>query len=128
MVCAIEQNLYIAAFNHLTPFPGTPLYHSLKQRGRLRYSAWWLDDDYRYNDVPFIPQLLEPLGKDGQIFRDARLGVLADTIRPNIVPEPKSLLILPRQQAGAGWSADRASNIAVREDHSAPGDRVDTRL
>lgn len=57
---AIEQNLYIAAFNHLTPFPGTPLYHSLKQRGRLRYSAWWLDDDYRYNDVPFIPQLLEP--------------------------------------------------------------------
>ena len=51
---AIEQRLYIAAFNHLTPFPGTALYNRLKEENRLRFEAWWLDDEYRYNDVPFI--------------------------------------------------------------------------
>jgi radical SAM superfamily enzyme YgiQ (UPF0313 family) len=57
---AIEQRFYITAFNHLTPFPGTPLYKRLKQDGRLRFDAWWLDDAYRYNDVPFFPQRLMP--------------------------------------------------------------------
>jgi radical SAM superfamily enzyme YgiQ (UPF0313 family) len=57
---AIVQRFYIAAFNHLTPFPATPLYDRLKQEGRLRFDAWWLDDAYRYNDVPFFPQQLEP--------------------------------------------------------------------
>jgi radical SAM superfamily enzyme YgiQ (UPF0313 family) len=57
---AIEQNFYIAAFNHLTPFPGTPLYEKLKQERRLRYDAWWLDEEYRYNDLPFIPNKLAP--------------------------------------------------------------------
>jgi len=57
---AIEQKFYIAAFNHLTPFPGTPLYKRLEQEERLRYQAWWLDDAYRYNDVPFHTKLLQP--------------------------------------------------------------------
>lgn len=57
---AIDQRFYIAAFNHLTPFPGTPLYLRLQQEGRLRYEAWWLDDAYRYNDVPFLPKHLKP--------------------------------------------------------------------
>lgn len=57
---SIEHNFYIAAFNHLTPFPGTPLYERLKQEGRLRYDAWWLDDAYRYNDLPFMPKHLAP--------------------------------------------------------------------
>jgi radical SAM superfamily enzyme YgiQ (UPF0313 family) len=52
---AIEQNMYIAAFNHLTPFPGTPIYSKLKEQKRLLYDAWWLEDRYRYNDVPFHP-------------------------------------------------------------------------
>ena len=55
---AIDQRFYIAAFNHLTPFPGTPLYNRLKQEGRLRFDAWWIDDAYRYNDVPFFPKNL----------------------------------------------------------------------
>ena len=55
---AIEQRLYIAAFNHLTPFPGTALYRRLKDENRLRFDAWWLDDEYRYNDVPFNPERL----------------------------------------------------------------------
>lgn len=56
---AIEQRFYIAAFNHLTPFPGTPLYKRLQQEGRLLYNAWWLDETYRYNDVPFETKLLK---------------------------------------------------------------------
>ncbi|MDR2187829.1 MAG: radical SAM protein [Azonexus sp.] len=57
---AIEQRLYIAAFNHLVPFPGTPLYQRLAGQGRLRYDAWWLDPAYRYNEVPFTPASLTP--------------------------------------------------------------------
>ena len=52
---ANEHALYIAAFNHLTPFPGTPLYARLESEGRLRYPSWWLDDRYRYNNIPFTP-------------------------------------------------------------------------
>lgn len=57
---AIDQRFYIAAFNHLTPFPGTPLYNRLAEEGRLRYDAWWMDEAYRYNDVPFRTSSLEP--------------------------------------------------------------------
>ena len=57
---ARRHGMYIAAFNHLTPFPGTPLYAQLEQQGRLAYERWWLDDDYRYNDVPFRPRGLTP--------------------------------------------------------------------
>src|SRR5262249_49914670 len=40
---AQEHALYIAAFNHLTPFPGTPLYRRLETERRLLFEAWWLD-------------------------------------------------------------------------------------
>jgi radical SAM superfamily enzyme YgiQ (UPF0313 family) len=52
---AQEHAMYIAAFNHLTPFPGTPLYHRLARENRLLYDAWWLDDRYSYNRIPFRP-------------------------------------------------------------------------
>ncbi len=57
---ALDQGFYIAAFNHLTPFPGTPLYSRLQREKRLKYDAWWLDDRYRYNDVPFYPARMTP--------------------------------------------------------------------
>jgi len=57
---AIDERMYIAAFNHLTPFPGTPLYKRLEAEGRLRYPAWWLDAAYRYNTLPFMPKSLTP--------------------------------------------------------------------
>lgn len=53
---ARRHAMYIAAFNHLTPFPGTPLYQRLEAEGRLRYERWWLDPGYRYNGVPFHPR------------------------------------------------------------------------
>ena len=57
---AIENRFYIAAFNHLTPFPGTPLYRRLEEEQRLLYDNWWLDSRYRYNDLPFRPESGEP--------------------------------------------------------------------
>ncbi|HUG09414.1 MAG TPA: radical SAM protein [Opitutaceae bacterium] len=57
---AEEHALYIAAFNHLTPFPGTPLYARLVQENRMLYEAWWLDDRYSYNRIPFQPRGMEP--------------------------------------------------------------------
>jgi radical SAM superfamily enzyme YgiQ (UPF0313 family) len=53
---AKRHNFYIVAFNHLTPFPGTPLYQRFKAEGRLLYDRWWLDPDYRYGMVPFAPR------------------------------------------------------------------------
>ena len=57
---ALEEDMYIAAFNHLTPFPATPLYERLKREGRLRFEAWWLDPAYRYNELPYHPGKLSP--------------------------------------------------------------------
>ena len=57
---AQEHAFYIAAFNHLTPFPGTPLYRRLEAEGRLLYQAWWLDERYSYNRIPFQPRGMEP--------------------------------------------------------------------
>jgi radical SAM superfamily enzyme YgiQ (UPF0313 family) len=57
---ARAHRFYIAAFNHLTPFPGTPLYARLQREGRLLYDSWWLDPRYRYNDVPFQPATMSP--------------------------------------------------------------------
>lgn len=57
---ARDNGFYIAAFNHLTPFPGTPLYRRLEAEGRLLFDAWWLDDAYGYNMVPFRPECMAP--------------------------------------------------------------------
>ncbi len=57
---AISQGLFIAAFNHITPFPGTPLYARLQSEQRLRYDSWWLDQNYRYNEIPFHPAGMDP--------------------------------------------------------------------
>ncbi len=52
---AIRQGFFFAAFNHIVPFPGTPLYDRLKREGRLLHDPWWLDDSYRFGDVAFQP-------------------------------------------------------------------------
>jgi radical SAM superfamily enzyme YgiQ (UPF0313 family) len=57
---ALHHKFYIAAFNHLTPFPGTPLYKRLEQEGRLLYKKWWLDERYSYNMIPFQPAHMSP--------------------------------------------------------------------
>lgn len=57
---AREQKLFLAAFNHLTPFPGTPLYARLKQEGRLLSDPWWLNPEGRVGTVAFQPRRMSP--------------------------------------------------------------------
>lgn len=57
---ALQHQFYIAAFNHLTPFPGTPLYQRWEAEGRLLYDKWWLDERYGYNMIPFRPAQMTP--------------------------------------------------------------------
>lgn len=57
---ALERKFYLAAFNHLMPFPGTPLYERMERENRLRYEKWWLDDSYRFNMIPFQPARMSP--------------------------------------------------------------------
>jgi len=55
---ARDQKLFLAAFNHLVPFPGTPVYRRLLAEGRLPVEKWWLDPDGRMGDVTFQPRKL----------------------------------------------------------------------
>ncbi len=57
---AREQKLFLAAFNHLIPFPGTPLYRRLEAAGRLLKPQWWLDPESCVGDVVFRPQRMAP--------------------------------------------------------------------
>lgn len=53
---ALENRFTFAAFNILTPYPGTPLYDQLCEQGRLLYEGkWWLHPEYRFNYAPFQP-------------------------------------------------------------------------
>ncbi|MGD2068659.1 MAG: radical SAM protein [Gemmatimonadota bacterium] len=53
---AIEERLCLAAFNHLVPFPGTPLYRRLRAEGRLLDDDWWLSDEGSFGEVTFRPR------------------------------------------------------------------------
>jgi radical SAM superfamily enzyme YgiQ (UPF0313 family) len=57
---AKQEGLFIAAFNHITPFPGTPLYQRMAAEGRLLFDPWWLDERYSYNMIPFQPKNMAP--------------------------------------------------------------------
>lgn len=57
---AKRHKFFMVSFNHVTPFPGTPLYDQLQLEGRLLYDQWWLDPDYRYGMLPFIPLDMSP--------------------------------------------------------------------
>lgn len=55
---ALRNRLHTAAFNHLVPFPGTPVYDRLRAEGRLLHDAWWLSDRFGFGDVVFRPRHL----------------------------------------------------------------------
>jgi len=59
---ASRHRLFMAAFNHVTPFPGTPLYERLESESRLRFERWWLDPEYEYGMLPHEPGLI-PAGR-----------------------------------------------------------------
>lgn len=58
---AIRQKFAFGAFNILKPYPGTPLYDTLKSQGRLLWDGhWWNHPDYRFNHAAFVPKLVDP--------------------------------------------------------------------
>ncbi len=57
---AMKHKFFFAAFNHLLPFPGTPLYERLQAENRLLYEKWWLKHDYKYGDIPYKPKEILP--------------------------------------------------------------------
>lgn len=52
---AVDQKFCFAAFNILSPYPGTPLYAEMQQADRLLYDKWWLDERYHFGDAVFKP-------------------------------------------------------------------------
>jgi radical SAM superfamily enzyme YgiQ (UPF0313 family) len=50
---AKRHGFFFTAFNHLVPFPGTPLYDRLQSEGRLLHDKWWLSEGYRFGDLAF---------------------------------------------------------------------------
>ncbi len=57
---AKRSKFFFAAFNHLVPFPGTPLYQRLLLNGSLRDEKWWLSGERTFGDVVFEPWQLSP--------------------------------------------------------------------
>ena len=55
---AIRNNLILAAFNHLMPFPGTPLYDTMQSK--MLYDKWWLNGNCNFAEAVFRPKNLSP--------------------------------------------------------------------
>ena len=53
---ANEHRFLLALFNHLSPFPGTPLYGEMQTQQRLKYPCWWLALGFRWGDAVFEPK------------------------------------------------------------------------
>jgi len=66
---AIRHTLFLANFNPLTPYPGTPLYRRLQQEGRLLRDPWWLDEAHQYGDATFRPANMTPEALASGCFR-----------------------------------------------------------
>jgi len=69
---ALQHRLFFAAFNHLVPFPGTPLYRRLVDEQRLARDDWWLAKDYHFGDLAFRPALLTASELSGACYRARR--------------------------------------------------------
>lgn len=57
---AEKQKFFLTAFNHMQPFPGTPLYHRMEQEKRLLYPKWWLEPGVKFGDIIFRPKNMSP--------------------------------------------------------------------
>ena len=57
---SLKERFFSAAFNHLAPYPGTPLYYRLKAEGRLLNHSWWNDPTFHYHQFSFHPRHLSP--------------------------------------------------------------------
>jgi len=73
---AKKHKLWVAAFAHTVPFPGTPFYERCRDEGRLLYEQWWLSDHYRFGQVPYQPWAMTAAELE-EICHQARLNFFA---------------------------------------------------
>ena len=53
---ALKHRFFFAAFNHLIPYYGTPIYEYFRKEKRLLFDKWWLDPNYRFGQAVFRPK------------------------------------------------------------------------
>jgi radical SAM superfamily enzyme YgiQ (UPF0313 family) len=116
---AMKHRFFFAAFNHLLPFPGTPLYERLQNEGRLLYNKWWLKDDYKYGDIPYMPAKVSPeelkercAGARRRFFKLSSILMrgVASFLRN---PSPFITAIFFTQNRALGKEVDRKLNLPV---------------
>ena len=56
----MKHKFLFVGFNPLVPYFGTPVYNQFKKDNRLLMDNWWLDPNYRYDDVVFQPKHMTP--------------------------------------------------------------------
>ena len=96
---ALESKFTFAAFNLLTPYPGTALYARLQaERRHLFGGRWWLHPDYRFNHATF-----EPRGMSARRLTEACFELRRQWSRPRSILkrffEPRTNLRSPRRMA-----------------------------
>ena len=116
---AMKHKFFFAAFNHLLPFPGTPLYDRLQEENRLLYDKWWLKDDYKYGDIPYRPKKVSPeelknccANARRMFFKPSNIlkrGIAS--MRRNINPAITAIYF--SQNAALGKEVDRKLNLPV---------------
>jgi radical SAM superfamily enzyme YgiQ (UPF0313 family) len=116
---AMKHKFFFAAFNHLLPFPGTPLYERLESENRLIIKEWWLKKDYRYGDIPYQPKKIEPYALRNYC-ADARRKFFSvkNIIKRGIAsikrnPNPVITGIFFTQNRALGKEIDRKLNLPV---------------
>ncbi len=93
---ALEHRLFLGAFNHLLPFPGTPLYHDLQTAGRLTHPRWWIEDGYGYGTLPFASKLPPQVVEEECMKARARFYSLAHIFRRFGNPANRSDSVMAR--------------------------------
>lgn len=107
---AMEQKLFLANFNPLQPFPGTPLYERFLAEGRLIQPRWWLDGRFRWGDAVYHPR--------GMSARDLSRGCMWARLSFNKVDSILSRFWEFSANAGSFWNALTflGSNFVSRND------------
>ena len=107
----VANGFLMAAFAHLMPFPGTPLYRRLACEQRLLHEHWWLDPSYAYNTVAFQPRHLSP----GELRRQCLAARRAFFSWPNMVR--RSLAAGPQQRNFWMVNLLHRAELGLRDGH-----------
>ncbi|MBN1525005.1 MAG: B12-binding domain-containing radical SAM protein [Spirochaetales bacterium] len=51
-----RHSFQMVGYNTLLPYPNTAIYNTLLKHGRMTHPRWWLDPDFQFGDIPFIPK------------------------------------------------------------------------